>query len=1425
MLSNVSSNIFLNSNSVELQPVVSAEWNHNLFNPPYLTVAGDGSTTNQVIGTPTPTPTTGITGSYANAYFNTNSFTLSSGTGSVSYPITINGGGSAYKIITYVMTDSSIPIQISAYGKGSSSQFGSNSVDANSYGWTKVITYVGGASDTDTFSSGSTLTYTINANTYSHDSTNPHVYYTDPEIYQVTYFDFQYEKLWPTDSAFTFFRPGESYITTGNTNFSLPTDFRKINSTTLNGLINGYTTTTYTPISSIVQNPYLSIISNPVPFLKNVMPTDINPYKYFVSDINTSSITGLYPKNLTSNKIVIKFNAIMTIPTVNVVIDGTSIGSFTSDSNGNIILYYDGTSWSTNKWTDMPKFTSTGQLSITPASFKKITVIQTTNSINSQISSISNSNLVTELERMHLVELSPRLEIDLTDFVTDVTINKSLDSKNTYIPISAINSNDATIVLSGIPATYNNSLISLFSSSSDQNATILSNMLRKNIKLYVNWNLKSYAQSSNSTYTTSGTYIPAGIFYSDTWDENDIKSITIQSYDISKYLQTLPVPDYVANLKTVFEIITNLLDFAGFTDYDINSLYKVCNDPASPMDLFYYYCNSKDTTVFDALAELFLAYQIGAYIDEYGIMQFLSLSNILNNPTSLITVNDSNIIEGGYNITNKAKPGKLSLRYTAPKIKQSLALQNATNPDIKNSASFVYTTSNDVVWQQQTLDSVGYNYLYQDMLEKSNKFNLNNNVLLDIFHTFSLNNDGYAAIENEIVSFVYKEYTLSNGTSSVTVSVKNDLELAAEINRFTKKYAATLILSDSTITGAVGDGTSIVYTTSNVHNYKVGQSVSIDGVNPTQYNVIRIITAITSNSFTVKDSATGTYVSGGIATVSSDYNVTVTPTGNITNVERGLFGTVPVDHKRISSLLSKNLSEKVINANYTLSSGTNTYITNANSIDPNIPSIKRITVNASANKKTIVYPTNETDQDYSTYSVKFDMPNQDLASAGLFFNMESTSSTTGVYFVELIRYNTKVGASTPLYNYALVLYNASGIISWADVTGQCFSIVNNFEKILVKGSSDPVTYTTSADQAFNLKVIHYPSDGSDGETAGEVLSAFINNVEITGWQVASTATNFITTGWKVLGKNLKTGQQKKPTLPISVTAGTRFGFVTSITPITITSITYPSASSTNSANLREIYACQKPLKERSVSYWYQDRQFLNGLVQGQRLFSLYKSYMMQTNPSALGINYYDVQYTSPAATTVDVLPIEYHWYYFPGIDTVSQNFYQKQWVDEYSLAYSTVINTGFRAKMAIANNCNHMVYLSKESDQINNFTIHLNLWTHEVIAPSDPDLIEVILDQSNITEVAQVDSNWIQSKTSALKIIDTIKKGLDGFTKDVSLTIFGNPLIQVGDVITLTYTLAGLNQQKYLVHSVSHTFGKGLDTKLVLNRVGTGVAY
>jgi hypothetical protein len=382
-----------------------------------------------------------------------------------------------------------------------------------------------------------------------------------------------------------------------------------------------------------------------------------------------------------------------------------------------------------------------------------------------------------------------------------------------------------------------------------------------------------------------------------------------------------------------------------------------------PMDVSYFYCNSKDSTILDTLNKIFVAYQIGAYIDEYGIMKFLSLHDILSSSGSSLTLADKDIKKGGLSVSNKAKPGKVSLRYQVPKVKQSPSLQNVTNPTIKNSPSFVYTTSNDVVWQQQSIDSVGFNYLKGSMASDSNVFNINVNDIQNIFHTFNRDTNGYAFIENEIVSFLYKEYIISKAdNTSVIVSVKNDLELQSEINNFIKKYSVGLKTSN-------GD-------------------------------------------------------------VKQDYDVIITPTGNITNVQRGLFGTVPSAHSRVTNLASKALSEKVMAPNYTISSssGYNSIVDDFTS-DPSLPSISKIKIASAGNNRVLVYPTNEVDKGYQTYSVKFDMPDQDVSAAGLFFNMTSATSSVGTYMVELVRFSLVDPKTTNLYSPAkykyLLLFNLS----------------------------------------------------------------------------------------------------------------------------------------------------------------------------------------------------------------------------------------------------------------------------------------------------------------------------------------------------------------------------------------------------------------
>jgi hypothetical protein len=77
----------------------------------------------------------------------------------------------------------------------------------------------------------------------------------------------------------------------------------------------------------------------------------------------------------------------------------------------------------------------------------------------------------------------------------------------------------------------------------------------------------------------------------------------------------------------------------------------------------------------------------------------------------------------------------------------------------------------------------------------------------------------------------------------------------------------------TTITNAVGNGSTVVYTTEETHNYIAGMSVTITGVTPSAYNLSnQTITAVSTNSFTIANSATGSYSSGGTARAKSNAN-------------------------------------------------------------------------------------------------------------------------------------------------------------------------------------------------------------------------------------------------------------------------------------------------------------------------------------------------------------------------------------------------------------------------------------------------------------------------------------------------------------------------------------------------------------------------
>ena len=83
------------------------------------------------------------------------------------------------------------------------------------------------------------------------------------------------------------------------------------------------------------------------------------------------------------------------------------------------------------------------------------------------------------------------------------------------------------------------------------------------------------------------------------------------------------------------------------------------------------------------------------------------------------------------------------------------------------------------------------------------------------------------------------------------------------------------------VTNASGNGTTVTYTVDDITAFRSSRTVTITGVNPSAYNLTNVTVASVNtgtNTFTVTNAATGTYVSGGVAAIQD--NRTITVTGN-----------------------------------------------------------------------------------------------------------------------------------------------------------------------------------------------------------------------------------------------------------------------------------------------------------------------------------------------------------------------------------------------------------------------------------------------------------------------------------------------------------------------------------------------------------------
>lgn len=85
----------------------------------------------------------------------------------------------------------------------------------------------------------------------------------------------------------------------------------------------------------------------------------------------------------------------------------------------------------------------------------------------------------------------------------------------------------------------------------------------------------------------------------------------------------------------------------------------------------------------------------------------------------------------------------------------------------------------------------------------------------------------------------------------------------------------------------------------------------------------------------------------------------------------------------------------------------------------------------------------------------------------------------------------------------------------------------------------------------------------------------------------------------------------------------------------------------------------------------------------------------------------------------------------------------------------------------------------------------------------------------------QFESNWIQSESDAKALADWIVKTQLNKGQKIEMQVFGNPIIEPGDIVSINYPLQDLlyTDKKYIVTSVSSEFQEGVNTRVTCRAI------
>jgi len=213
---------------------------------------------------------------------------------------------------------------------------------------------------------------------------------------------------------------------------------------------------------------------------------------------------------------------------------------------------------------------------------------------------------------LDLIELSPRLCVDITDSVTDLSIKKSAsDLGISGMPVGQLLASNGSIKIFDFDDAFNE----------NNSGSIISKYISRHIqiKIYdVVVNVDGYDY-----------FVPIKTMYTDGFpkSDNSNREVSLELRDLYFYLESTTAPQLLSSNTSLSSAVSILLDSIGFSNYTFK---RVAGETETIIPFFYI---APDTSIAQVLQDLAISTQTAMFFDEYNNFVMMSKNYIMPSST------------------------------------------------------------------------------------------------------------------------------------------------------------------------------------------------------------------------------------------------------------------------------------------------------------------------------------------------------------------------------------------------------------------------------------------------------------------------------------------------------------------------------------------------------------------------------------------------------------------------------------------------------------------------------------------------------------------------------------------------------------------------------------------------------------------------